>query len=84
MNASGTVDSSFALDTIDMEAYFTILCPDMIKHMSEAGVKSFDDMGLEDAMELKKVFTEQLLPYIQKWREVIAGVGKKGKEAGDE
>jgi hypothetical protein len=53
------LSSEEALDMIDMEAYFTILCPKLEKDM----ICSFSELGLVDYLELKKIFKEQFRPW---------------------
>ena len=68
MESSRTIDSQFALDMIDMEAYYSVLIPDLIKDLK---VKSFRDLEIEDSVELRKIFVKDLLPFIKKWRDII-------------
>ena len=56
-------NSEEALDMIDMESYFTVLCPKLEKDLK----CSFSELGLLDYLELKKVFKEQFNPW---WNEI--------------
>jgi hypothetical protein len=76
MQSNSTIDSGFALDLVDMEAYFTILCPQLIKDLK---VDSFRELDLTDAIDLREVFVDQLLPFIKQWRDIIAEIGKEKK-----
>ena len=58
------VSSEEALDMIDMEAFFSVLCPKMIKDLK---CDSFSELGLLDYVEVKKVYKEKVLPW---WKEV--------------
>lgn len=54
-------DNSFdALDMIDMEAYLTVLAPDLIDKLE---CKSFSDLGLIDWMMLKDSYVKQFIPW---------------------
>ena len=78
MQASRTIDSGFALDVVDMEAYFTVLCPDLVKDLN---VKSFRELDIVDVIELRTVFVDQMLPFIKQWRDIIAKIGQVNKDS---
>ena len=59
-----TIQSEETLDSIDMEAYFSILCPKLIKDLK---VDSFDDLPLLKYKELKKAYKEQ---FVKWWNEI--------------
>jgi hypothetical protein len=69
MMSARTTDSEFALNLIDMEAYFSILIPDLVEDLN---VKSFRDLEIEDSVELNKTFADNLLPFIKQWRDIIS------------
>lgn len=77
MESNRTMDGQFALDMIDMEAYFTVLIPDLIEDLK---VKSFRNLSIEDAVEIKEIFVKQLLPFMKQWRDII---NKPMKSDGD-
>jgi hypothetical protein len=52
--------SDEALDMIDMEAYFTILCPQIFKLLK---CNSFGELGLKDYMEIKDAYKTQFIPW---------------------
>ena len=56
----GTVSSSEALDMVDMEAYFSVLYPKLIKDLK---CDSFGELGLEDYKELKTIYSEKFIPW---------------------
>lgn len=56
--------SEEALDMIDMEALFMVLCPKIIKDLK---CDSFSELGLLDYSEIKKVYKEKILPW---WKDV--------------
>ena len=70
LNAYGSMARSMtsateeALDMIDVEAYFSILCPKLIEDLK---CSSFSELGLLDYIEIKKVFKESFIPW---WNEI--------------
>jgi hypothetical protein len=60
----GTRAANDTLDMIDMEAFFSILCPDLVKDLKS---DSFRDLGIVDFMELKKAYIKQFVPW---WVEI--------------
>lgn len=58
------VSSEEALDMVDMEAFFTVLCPKIVKDLK---CDSFAELGLKDYLEVKKVYKEKVLPW---WAEI--------------
>ena len=58
------VSSEEALDMIDMEAFFSVLCPKLAKDLK---CDSFSELGLLDYLEIKKVYKEKVLPW---WAEI--------------
>jgi hypothetical protein len=58
------VSSEEALDMVDMEAFFTVLCPKIITDLK---CDSFAELGLKDYLEVKKVYKEKVLPW---WKEI--------------
>jgi len=63
MSRSMLTSSEEALDMIDMEAYFSVLCPKLIEDMK----CQFSELGLVDYMEIKRVFKEKFIPW---WGEI--------------
>lgn len=51
----------YNLDNIDMFAYLTALCPELMKDLNFKGWKYMDPI---DALELSKAYKDQLLPWI--------------------
>lgn len=62
---TNTISANNALDMIDIEAYLSVLCPELIKDLK---CDKFSDLGLEDYMELKKAYDEQFVPW---WNEIL-------------
>jgi hypothetical protein len=73
MNMS-TVSAIEALDMIDMEAYLTILCPQLMKDLK---CDSFGELGLEDYLELKQAYNEKFIPW---WNGIIELFNPKKKD----
>ena len=53
-----------AMDMVDIEAYLSVLCPDVIKDLK---CNSLSDLGLLDYKELKTAFKGQFIPW---WNEI--------------
>lgn len=62
MARSMTSAAEEALDMIDMESYFTVLCPDLFKKLK---CDSFSELGLVDYTEIRKVFKKNFVPWWQ-------------------
>lgn len=52
--------SDEALTMIDIEAYFSILCPDLLKLLK---CESFSELGIVDYKELKESYIKQFIPW---------------------
>lgn len=59
-----TAQSEQSLDSIDMESYFSILCPDLIKDLK---IESFNELKLPTYIKLKKQYIDQFVPW---WKEI--------------
>jgi hypothetical protein len=59
--------SYWSLDLIDTEAYLTVFVPAVIKDLKT----SFRELGLEDSLEIVKVYKEQLKPWIEEWQKIF-------------
>jgi hypothetical protein len=69
-----TVSSIEMLDMVDIESYLTVLCPKLIKDLK---CNSFSDLGLEDYLELKKVYQATFIPW---WNMIIELLNPRKKE----
>lgn len=56
------------LDFVDMVAYLTILCPNLIKDLK---VDSLTKLDIFDAKELVLEYRKQVVPWINKWQETL-------------
>lgn len=70
MSDKGTVLSNLALDIVDMTAYFSILCPNLIRDLHVPISK----LSLPDILQLRQSFTEQFIPWWNQWVSLINGV----------
>lgn len=68
--ATQTNLASRALDIVDIEATFTILCPDFLEKELES--ESFDKLGMKDFNELRKAYSDQFVPW---WNGNLKEVG---------
>ena len=59
-----TAQSEESLDMVDMEAYFSVLSPKLIKSL---GVESFSNLDLLTYKELKVEYRKQFIPW---WNEI--------------
>lgn len=74
-----TISSIEVLDMIDIEAYLTVLCPDLIKKLNSG---SFSELGLEDYLELKQAYQKVFIPW---WNKIIDLLNpKKSEDKGTE
>ena len=64
MARSMMVSSEESLDMIDIEAYFSVLCPKLIEDLK---CDSFSELGILDYKELKDLFKKQFIPW---WNEI--------------
>lgn len=62
--------SNLALDIIDMQAYFSILCPQLIQDLEVPLAK----LDLADILELREVYEESFLKWWNPWIRLIQGV----------
>lgn len=66
---TGNVQAQAAADIIDIEAVFTVLCPDLLENL---GSKSFDKLGMKDFKELSKAYNDQFIPW---WNANLKEIG---------
>jgi hypothetical protein len=57
---TGTVSAMEVLDMVDMEAYFTVLCPKLIKDLN---CETFGDLDIADYKEIKTIYQKQFVPW---------------------
>lgn len=73
-NQYGSMERSFhpsmqrALNMVDVEAIFTVLCPELIKDLVPT---SFSDMGLADYRELEEVYKAKVIPWWEQIEEIF-------------
>lgn len=72
----GTLMQIRALDYIDMVAYLTVLCPQLIKDL-KAPILSLD---IFDAKELLTVFKKDVEPWIGAWQGVLSEITPQEQE----
>ena len=63
--STATVSSMEVLQMIDMEAYFSVLCPKLLEDLR---CKNFGDLDIEDYQELKKEYVSQFVPW---WNSIL-------------
>jgi hypothetical protein len=57
-----------ALTAIDIESFLTVFCPDFIKQLKPGSVR---DMGVEDYLELRSVYLNEIEPWLKKVEELL-------------
>ena len=73
MQATLNRDSQFALDVVDCQAYLTVLCPQLMKDLKVP----FQELQIEEVIEIRSIFVDKILPFIKQWRDIIANIGKE-------
>jgi len=71
--AMGTISSEESLNMIDIESYLSIMAPKLIKDLK---CDSFSELGLEDYLELKRVYKEKFTPW---WNSILELLQPKTK-----
>lgn len=67
--SSGTVGGNYALDIIDMNAYLSVLCPDLIQSLK---TKSLFDLDVFDLKQIKDAYDSQVVPWIIEWQTALS------------
>jgi hypothetical protein len=68
--ATSTDQAQHAADIVDVEAMFTVLCPDILgKGLAS---KDFSKLGLVDFKELHSAYLDQIIPW---WNENLKEIG---------
>lgn len=60
-----------ALDMIDIEAAISILVPDLVKDMK---VRSFSELGLKDYLEIKKIYEQEIYPFLKEAEKILSSI----------
>lgn len=63
-----TVGSEFALDIVDMTAYLSVLCPQLFADLK---VDNLTDLDIFDMKQLKGIWDDQCIPWINDWQAVL-------------
>jgi len=63
--STNTVSANASLDMIDIEAYLTVLCPQLLKDLK---CDSFINLGVEDYMVIKEAYDKQFIPW---WNDIM-------------
>lgn len=71
--AANTIGSNYALDIVDMQAYLSVLVPDLLKDL-KAPILELD---LLDFNQLKKEYSEQFIPWVNSWMSMINAAPEK-------
>ena len=64
----GTVAAEEALTMVDIEAFFTVFCPKLIKDLES---ERFKDLGLKDFKEIRKVYIDKIVPWYNSYIELL-------------
>lgn len=68
ITSTNSIGSNHALDLVDMNAYFSILCPKIIEAME---VKSLLDLDVFDLQIIKDVFDTVVVPWVNDWQAAL-------------
>ena len=68
MLMSNSVAAQNALDMIDIEAAFTVLCPEFIKDLK---VDNFSKLGIKDYKEIKDAFYKDIAPFFKEINDLL-------------
>lgn len=63
-----TVSASNALDAIDIEATLSVICPQLLQDLK---VHSLSELGLQDFQELRKIYLEQIFPFLKEGYDLL-------------
>ena len=74
MVSTNSIGSDHALDLIDMNAYFSVLCPEILEHLK---VNSLLELDIFDLSMVKVVFNDQITPWINEWQTKLREVSKE-------
>lgn len=77
----GTLSGDEALTMIDIEAFFTVFCPQVLKDLK---CESFKDLGLKDYKEIKTVYVEKIVPWYNQNVEVLSPKREQKEQEGDD
>lgn len=66
-----------ACDMIDIEAYLTVLCPELL---SDLKVQSFKDLGIQDYNEIKKVYMKEIIPFLTEIEDLLSNIDAEEKD----
>lgn len=75
MAASGIASNYYALDLIDMIAFYKILCPEVTQYYN---IENYADLQMEKAQELLEPFKKELQPWYLNTLNQIQNVGMNG------
>lgn len=75
MAASGIASNYYALDLIDMIAFYKILCPEVTRAYN---IENYADLEMEVANELLEPFKKELQPWYISTLNEIQNVGMNG------
>jgi hypothetical protein len=68
MYRTALVNSDEALIAINVESFFTVFCPQLIKDLKPA---TFQELGIEDYIEIRDLFINQAQPWLSKIEELL-------------
>jgi isopentenyldiphosphate isomerase len=73
--------SEYNLDNVDMFAYISVLCPQVIKDLE---VETWKDLDPFDLAELKNAYKKQFLPWYNEFTKMLKSVEKQNVDSPDE
>lgn len=70
MMKTSTVSAQESLLMIDIQAHFSVQCPDLIKDIKCDDIRR---LSIEDYQELKNIYIKQFLPWWNNWLKLLRG-----------
>jgi hypothetical protein len=74
MMRTSTISAQESLMIIDIQAHFTVQCPELMKDLKCEDVRK---MAAEDYQELRKAYTKEFIPWWNVWLKLFRGEDEK-------
>jgi len=75
--SSNTIGSNHALDMVDMNAYISVLVPELIQDLK---VKDLLDLDIFDLQAVQSAYSEIMVPWINDWQTALRKLNEKDKD----
>ena len=74
MMRTGTISAQETLMVIDIQAHFSVQCPDLMKDLKCEDVRN---LSAEDYQVLKSAYVKQFIPWWNNWLKLFRGEDEK-------